>query len=62
MIEQTDRDVLVALHFYPNGMARTACPSDEDGAPTCMGDAGYCGHSKVLDRQVCAHLNNQPDL
>jgi len=56
MTDQNDRQVLMAKYFYPNGVARTACPSDEDGAPTCMGDTGYCGYSKELGRQICVNL------
>ncbi|MCZ4510416.1 hypothetical protein O3Q52_19930 [Streptomyces sp. ActVer] len=56
MTDQSSREVLVAKHFYPSGVTRMACPPDNDGAPTCMGDTGYCGHSKELDKQVCVNL------
>lgn len=51
------REEAAARYLYPNGVRRMACPDDEDGAPTCMGDGGYCGHSPELDRQVCARLD-----
>ncbi|MEU0783530.1 hypothetical protein ABZ341_18390 [Streptomyces sp. NPDC006173] len=55
MTDDSDREALKAKHFYPNDVTKTACPSDEDGAPTCMGD-GYCGYSKELDSQICVNL------
>lgn len=55
MATQQDREALVAKFFYPNGVTRMACPSDEDGAPSCMGDTGYCGYSQELERQVCVN-------
>lgn len=54
-----DIETLRAKYFYPNGVARMACPPDNDGFPTCMGDTGFCGHSPELDSQVCVHLNGQ---
>ena len=45
-----------AAYLYPSGRPRMACPSDEDGSPTCMGDTGFCGYSSELDRQVCVYL------
>ena len=57
--EQKDLEKLKAQYFYPNGVHRMACPPDEDGAPTCMGDTGYCGYSPELDTQVCVHLDAQ---
>lgn len=57
MTEHASREALIAKYLHPGGVTRTACPSDEDGAPTCMGDTGHCGYSKELDRQVCIHLD-----
>lgn len=59
MTSQPSREELAAKHFYPNGVTRMACPSDEDGAPTCMGDTGYCGYSEELGKQVCINLAPQ---
>ncbi|MFD5208409.1 hypothetical protein ACFWNF_15965 [Streptomyces anulatus] len=56
-MEPQQRADLKASYFYPNGVHRMACPSDEDGAPTCMGDTGYCGYSAELDTQVCVNLD-----
>lgn len=33
-----------------------ACPVDNDGFPTCMGDGGECGYDRVLGRPVCDRL------
>jgi hypothetical protein len=38
-----------------------ACPPDEDGFPTCMGDTGFCGYSPELDGQVCVNLSGEAD-
>ncbi len=59
-MEPQQRADLRATYFYPNGVHRMACPSDEDGAPTCMGDTGYCGYSPELDTQVCVKLATPP--
>lgn len=45
-----------AAFLYPSGIVRMACPSDNDGYPTCLGDASMCGYSVVLGEQVCKHL------
>lgn len=42
-----------ARYFYPNGTHRMQCYTDNDGAPTCMGDGGYCGWSETLRAPVC---------
>lgn len=56
MSDHLNREALVAQYSYPSGATRMACPPDNDGAPTCMGDTGYCGYSKELDKQVCVNL------
>lgn len=42
--------------FYPSGVARMACPGDNDGYPTCLGDNSMCGYSAVLGEQICKYL------
>lgn len=61
MPEQGSREQAAKKYLYPSGITRMACPSDNDGAPTCMGDTGYCGYSRELDRQVCVHLGEPAD-
>ena len=43
-------------YFYPNGNPRMACPPDNDGFPTCMGDDSMGGYSPELKQQVCVNL------
>lgn len=49
-----------AIFFYPSGISRMACPADNDGFPTCLGDNSMCGYSQVLHEQVCKHILQNP--
>jgi hypothetical protein len=48
------------IYLYPSGLHRMACASNNNGAPTCTGDGGFCGYSRELGQQVCAALTEDP--
>lgn len=50
------REEAASRYLYPSGNRRMACPTDNDGFPTCMGDGGLCGYSAELKQQVCIQL------